>query len=111
MTQPTVVVLVIVVVVVVALAAAIRMRSRRSVDGVDSFRRQIDALSPEARRPVIDQMYHESARVDTPQKDAPEQRAADQHEAEQNDSADPDPGLPRDDDTGGASGQDGAHGA
>ena len=32
-------------------------RSRRSHDGVDSFRRQIDALSPEARRPVIDQMY------------------------------------------------------
>jgi hypothetical protein len=33
------------------------VRSRRSNDGVDSFRRQIDALSPEARRPVIDQMY------------------------------------------------------
>ncbi len=33
------------------------MRSRRANDGVDSFRRQIDALSPEARRPVIDQMY------------------------------------------------------
>jgi hypothetical protein len=37
-------------------------RSRRSNDGVDSFRRQIDALSPEARRPVIDQMYGNSGR-------------------------------------------------
>ena len=44
----------------IVLAVAIMIlvvRSRRSNDGVDSFRRQIDALSPEARRPVIDQMY------------------------------------------------------
>ncbi len=49
------------VVVAVVLAAAILalgllvMRNRRS-DNIDSFRRQIDALSPEARRPVVDQV-------------------------------------------------------
>ena len=40
----------IVVVVVVFVA-----RSRRP-DGVATFRRQIDALSPEARRPVVDEV-------------------------------------------------------
>ncbi len=29
---------------------------RRSSDGVDSFRRQMGALSKEARRPVVDQV-------------------------------------------------------
>ena len=42
---------VVVVVVVVTLVA----RSRRP-DGVATFRRQIDALSPEARRPVVDEV-------------------------------------------------------
>ena len=31
-------------------------RSRRRPDGVDSFRRQIDALSPDSRRPTIGRM-------------------------------------------------------
>lgn len=43
--------------VILAVILFVVSRSRRSHDGVDSFRRQIDALSPEARRPVIDQMY------------------------------------------------------
>ncbi len=47
------------VVVIVALAIA---RSRRANDGVDSFRRQIDALSPEARRPVVDQVQNHAGR-------------------------------------------------
>ena len=48
---------VIIVAVVVALVVVVLVgRSRRSNDGVDSFRRQIDALSPEARRPVVDQV-------------------------------------------------------
>ena len=34
------------------------MRRRRSNDAVNSFRRGLDALSPEARRPVIDQVQH-----------------------------------------------------
>jgi cytochrome oxidase Cu insertion factor (SCO1/SenC/PrrC family) len=55
--------IVVALVALVALVAVVVVgRSRRSNDGVDSFRRQIDALSPEARRPVIDQMYHGSAR-------------------------------------------------
>jgi hypothetical protein len=39
-------------------------RSRRANDGVDSFRRQIDALSPEARRPVVDQVQNAKGRTD-----------------------------------------------
>lgn len=43
-----IIVAIIVVVGIVAWAAR-----RRRPDGVDTFRRQIDALSPEARRPTI----------------------------------------------------------
>lgn len=50
------VVLIVVGVVIVAVAVLVAGRRRSSTDGVDSFRRQIDALSPEARRPTIDQM-------------------------------------------------------
>ena len=48
---PVVIVMVIVAVVVVAVLVT---RSRRSDDGVKGFRRQIDALSSDARRPTID---------------------------------------------------------
>jgi hypothetical protein len=51
-------VVVVIVAVVVALVLLLISRSRRSNDGVDSFRRQIDALSPEARRPVVDQVQN-----------------------------------------------------
>ncbi len=47
--------LVIVVVVLIAVAAVVLVLQRRHADPVDSFRRQIDALSPEARRPTISQ--------------------------------------------------------
>ena len=51
------IILVIVAVMLIAVAVVLLSRRRRaSDDGVDSFRRQIDALSPEARRPTIDQM-------------------------------------------------------
>lgn len=43
-------------VVVALLAIALVVRNARSGDPVDSFRRQIDALGPEARRPTIDQV-------------------------------------------------------
>lgn len=46
----------IVVAVVVLLVIALLIRNARGGDPVDSFRRQIDALSPEARRPTIDQV-------------------------------------------------------
>ena len=51
--------------IIVALVAAVAiviavivgaLRRSRSPDGVATFRRQIDALSPEARRPVVDQV-------------------------------------------------------
>jgi hypothetical protein len=54
----TVVVIVVAVLVVVVVGAVIR--SRRSGDTVDSFRRGLDALSPEARRPVVDQVQRVS---------------------------------------------------
>ncbi|MGA9275862.1 hypothetical protein [Ilumatobacter sp.] len=43
-------------VVLVVLLVLVARRFRRRPDPVDSFRRQIDALSPEARRPTIDQV-------------------------------------------------------
>lgn len=49
--------IVIVALVVVALVVIIAVALRgRQPDTVDSFRRQIDALSPEARRSVVDQV-------------------------------------------------------
>ncbi len=49
-----------IIVVVVGGVWVLRMRQRQVSDGVDSFRRQIDALSPEARRPVIDQVQQQT---------------------------------------------------
>ncbi|PIE34438.1 MAG: hypothetical protein CSA55_00770 [Ilumatobacter coccineus] len=44
-------------VLVIAVVVIVVMRSRSGPrDGVESFRRQIDALSREARRPVVDQV-------------------------------------------------------
>ena len=43
---------ILIILVVVVVARIVRPRH----DPVDSFRRQIDALSPEARRPTIDQV-------------------------------------------------------
>ena len=50
--------LVIAVLVVAVLAGGFLLvgRMRRRPDGVESFRRQIDALSPDSRRPTIGQM-------------------------------------------------------
>lgn len=47
---------IVILVLVVVAAVVIGVRSRRHSDPVDSFRRQIDALGPEARRPVVDQV-------------------------------------------------------
>ncbi len=52
-------------VIVVIGALVLNARQRRVNDGVDSFRRQIDALSPEARRPVIDQVQKQTDADDT----------------------------------------------
>ena len=45
-----------IVVVILVVAVVVLVRRRRPPDGVATFRRQIDALSPEARRPVVDQV-------------------------------------------------------
>ena len=60
---------IVVIVLVIAVAAAVVVavsRYRQSRDGVDSFRRQIDALSPEARRPVVDQVQSAAEANDDP---------------------------------------------
>ena len=44
------------VVVIAAVVLVVRARRSRHSDGVATFRRQIDALSPEARRPVVDKV-------------------------------------------------------
>ncbi|HSJ91345.1 MAG TPA: hypothetical protein VK917_04710 [Ilumatobacter sp.] len=59
------IVAIVAIVVVVAIANA-----RRRNDGVDSFRRQIDALSPEARRSVVDQVQSAAERRDRDSDDA-----------------------------------------
>lgn len=48
--------IVVVVIVVVAVVVGLALRNRSADDGVDSFRRQIDALSSEARKPTVDQV-------------------------------------------------------
>lgn len=51
----------VVVVIVIALVFVVLIVSRRtptSNDGVDDFRRHLDALSPEARQQVIDRVQH-----------------------------------------------------
>jgi len=55
----TTVIIVIVAVLLLAALIAIRISGRRRPDdGVASFRRHIDALSPEARREVIDRVQN-----------------------------------------------------
>jgi hypothetical protein len=49
-------VVVAVVAVLLVVGAVVTYRLARSNDTVESFRRQIDALSPEARRGVVDQV-------------------------------------------------------
>lgn len=62
------IVLILIAVVAVAVVAYV-VRSRRANDGVDSFKRQIEALSPEARKPVVDQVQNAAEKKD---RDEPE---------------------------------------
>ena len=59
----TAVIIVIAAVVVVAIIAALVIRARRP-DTVEVFQRQIDALSPEARKPVVEQLQQLDERAD-----------------------------------------------
>jgi hypothetical protein len=56
------VVIVLLVVLAVAVIAVVLVRRNRSTNSVDSFRRHIDALSPEARRTTVDQVQNAAAR-------------------------------------------------
>ena len=54
----TAIIVVVVAVLVAGLLIMLLGLRRRPVDGVASFRRHIDALSPEARREVIDRVQN-----------------------------------------------------
>ena len=51
-------------IVVVAVIVGLALRGRTDDGGVDSFRRQIDALSPEARKPTVDRVRSAEQHVD-----------------------------------------------
>jgi hypothetical protein len=68
----------VVIAVIVALAVVIvvvRARRSRHSDGVATFRRQIDALSPEARRPVVDRVQQLEEEAADPPPSRPEDEA------------------------------------
>ncbi len=65
------IVVIVVLAIAVVVALIIGMRLRRRSDPVDSFRRQIDALGPEARRPVVDQVRRVDDDPDQTGPDAP----------------------------------------
>jgi hypothetical protein len=60
------------------IGAVVTYRLARSNDTVESFRRQIDALSPEARRGVVDQV----TRIDDVPSEAPDADTAGQPDAD-----------------------------
>ena len=55
-----VVILAIVIAAAVAVGVVVALRNRSAHSSVDSFRRQIDALGPAARRNVVDQVQNAS---------------------------------------------------
>jgi hypothetical protein len=68
----------VVIAVLFALAVVIvvvRARRSRHSDGVATFRRQIDALSPEARRPVVDRVQQLEEEAADPPPSRPEDEA------------------------------------
>ncbi len=68
-----VVAVVAVVAALLVIGAVVTYRLTRSNDTVESFRRQIDALSPEARRGVVDQVN----RIDDAAAEEPDEETAD----------------------------------
>jgi hypothetical protein len=76
----TAVVLVIVLaVLVVAIIVALVLRARRP-DTVEVFQRQIDALSPEARKPVVEQVQQLDERGEEKRPEEPGRRPAEDDE-------------------------------
>jgi len=58
-------------VAIVAIVVIIARVVRPTQDPVDNFRRQIDALSPEARKPTVDQVRDAAEDADEPDADTP----------------------------------------
>lgn len=58
-------------VIVVVGLVVVALGRRRNADGVATFQRQIDALSPEARRPVVDQVQQLEDEQAPPDPDEP----------------------------------------
>ena len=77
-------VVVAVVAALLVIGAVVTYRMARSNDTVESFRRQIDALSPEARRGVVDQVNRidDAATPEPDAPDAPDARPADPPDAD-----------------------------
>jgi hypothetical protein len=74
-TAALVVIAVVVALVVVIVVVVVRARRSRHSDGVATFRRQIDALSPEARRPVVDRVQQLEEEAADPPPSRPEDEA------------------------------------
>jgi hypothetical protein len=70
-TAVVVVIIIVAVVIVVALGVKYLVRQRRP-DTVEVFQRQIDALSPEARKPVVEQVQQFDERAEKPDESAEE---------------------------------------
>ena len=64
-------------VVVVIGLALIALARRRNTDGVETFQRHIDALSPEARRPVVNQVQQLDDEASDASADADEEERPD----------------------------------
>jgi hypothetical protein len=62
-TAVVLVIIVVAVLIIVALAVKYLVRQRRP-DTVEVFQRQIDALSPEARKPVVEQVQQLDERAE-----------------------------------------------
>ncbi len=73
--------LLVVVAAIILIAAVAYGTQRRSRDGVASFQRQIDALSPEARKPVVDQVQSVSDLRRAAEEHTAKERAAEEHSA------------------------------
>ena len=61
----TVVIVLLIVAAVAAIVVLVLFRNRSTTSSVDSFRRHIDALGPEARRTTVDQVQSAAARNDS----------------------------------------------
>lgn len=74
----TVVVVLLIVVVVAAIVVLVVARGRSADSSVDSFRRHIDALGPEARRTTVDQVQSAAGERSSSDEPADDNRSNDE---------------------------------